>query len=162
LRQFIRFFAQAKETIVSSPSLAIIVNMLTPANIQDIPAEFEIKIYQFLIQLVKEDHNKKAVVGKLIFYNVFQERLRLITAEGGGDESIALFSASKGMQNPHEIEYNFFKLMHFLTKNSPSNSKLVKDLKPILENYNEMIKAEGAVRAEIVKKIEAILKDAMF
>lgn len=108
--------------------------------------------------------NKKASVGKLIFEDVFKERMTLITAEGGGDESIALFSSSKSSdnQNSHEIEYNFFKLMHFLTKNSPLNSKYIKDLKPVLENYLAMIESDGAVRAEIVKKINAIIKDAMF
>ena len=90
--------------------------------------------------------------------------MRLITSEGGGDESNALFSSAKVAdgQNPHEIEYNFFKLMHFLTKNSPPNAHLVKDLKPVLENYLDMIRAESPIRAEIDKKINAIIKDAMF
>lgn len=42
----IRFYAQAKETIInSSSSLQMIINMLKPDHLAKIPPEFEVKIY---------------------------------------------------------------------------------------------------------------------
>ncbi len=74
---------------------------------------------------------KKAVVGNLIF-DVFKERLTLINAQENEEtQMVALFVAQPGDQkNPTiEIEQNFFKLMHILTKNSLQNSNHVKEIK---------------------------------
>ena len=49
LRQMIRYFALAKEEIINSPSLETIILMLEPQNLSNIPPDFEVKIYQFLI-----------------------------------------------------------------------------------------------------------------
>ena len=70
--------------------------MLKPMNLRNIPADFEIKIYQFLIQLVKEDMDKKAEVGRLIFEPVFKERLDIITDAGSvtTNSAVALFQPS--------------------------------------------------------------------
>ena len=93
LRQFIRHYAQAKDVIIKSPSLKIIIDMLKPENLHKTQPQFEIKIYQFLIQLVKEDMDKKAEVGRIIFEDVFKKRLELITDSGTNtaNSGIALF-----------------------------------------------------------------------
>lgn len=128
LRQFIRFFAQAKDTIINSQSLQTIVNKLKPENVRRTPELFEIKIYQFLIQLVKEDMNKKYIVGQKMFKDVYQQRLRFITSENtNADQAIVLYSNSTG--NPGELERNFFKLLHFLSKNCPKNNEGIKSIK---------------------------------
>ena len=49
LRQIIRHYTLAKDEIIKSPSLETIILMLEPANLCNIPADFEVKIYQFLI-----------------------------------------------------------------------------------------------------------------
>ena len=61
--------------------------------------------------------------------------------------------------NPsYEVEHNFFKLMHFLTKNCKNNAPSVRDIKVLLENYkNEIVKNE---RADISDKISKIIKEA--
>ena len=87
LRQMIRFYALAKDEIIRSPSLETIILMLEPQNLFSIPPDFEVKIYQFLIQLVKEDMDKKKRVGKLIFEKVFKKRLAIITQGDPGAES---------------------------------------------------------------------------
>ena len=67
--------------------------MLKPENLHKTQPQFEIKIYQFLIQLVKEDMDKKAEVGRIIFEDVFKKRLELITDSGTNtaNSGIALF-----------------------------------------------------------------------
>ena len=98
--------------------------------------------------------NKKFAVGDLIFVRVFQARLRLITAENtSADEGIQLFTNNRGSTT--ELEANFFKLMHFLTKNCPKNYPKIKEMKPLLEAYVDNIKQESMVgRQDIVKKID--------
>lgn len=79
LRQFIRYYAQAKDIIIRDPnSLKRIISFVVPQNLRDTPPHVEKLIYQFLIQLVKEDMEKKATVGQIIFADVFQRRLSLI------------------------------------------------------------------------------------
>ena len=74
-----KHFELVKQTIVTSPSLRIIVHMLAPSlRLLDIPLELENTIYLFLMDLVEDDIDNKDVVGKLIFETVFAERLRLI------------------------------------------------------------------------------------
>ena len=140
-----------------------IVGKLKPENVRRTPELFEIKIYQFIIQLVKEDMNKKYVVGQKMFKDVYQARLRLITSENThADQAIVLYSNGTG--NPGELERNFFKLLHFLSKNCPKNNEGIKSIKQGLENYVDLIKTESNLQArqEVVKKIDAIIKDAMF
>ena len=78
LRQVIRFYAQAKDEIINNPSMQKIIDMVTPINLKDIPPEFEVQIYQFFIQLVKDDMDKRTVVGKKMFEPVFNARLTAI------------------------------------------------------------------------------------
>ena len=60
--------------------------MLEPSNQGNVPTEFEVKIYQFLIQLVKEDMDKKTTVGKIIFEQVFKVRLlSILSPENSND-----------------------------------------------------------------------------
>ena len=68
LRQFIRYYAQAKDQIIrNSSSLKRIIRFVVPEELHQTPPNFEKLIYQFLIQLVKEDMEKKATVGQIIF-----------------------------------------------------------------------------------------------
>ena len=50
-----------------------------PVNLKQIPPEFEVQIYQFFIQLVKDDMDKRTAVGKKMFEPVFSARLTAIT-----------------------------------------------------------------------------------
>ena len=73
--------------------------MLAPLNLLEVPFELENTIYLFLMQLVEDDMNKKAVVGRLIFEFVFKERLRLITSDGDVNGAFVLYSESGSHQH---------------------------------------------------------------
>lgn len=75
--------------------------MLAPLNLLEVPFELENTIYLFLMQLVEDDMNKKAVVGRLIFEFVFKERLRLITSDGDVNRAFLLYSAESGLSHQH-------------------------------------------------------------
>ena len=75
LRQFIKYSLTAKANIIEDISaLEAIIIMIKPENLRNTEPVLELCIYQFLVQLVKEEIINKAVVGKLIF-PVFTDRI---------------------------------------------------------------------------------------
>ena len=101
LHKLIQHFELAKNTIAESRSLRIIVHMLAPPlNLLEIPLELENTIYLFLIDLIRDDINKKEIVGKLIFETVFTERLRLISDSSKQiNEAFKLYSTHHGLKH---------------------------------------------------------------
>ena len=93
----------------------------------------------------------------IIFQEVFQRRLNKITsAENDGSQAVIVHDSND--EEAKDIERNFFKLMHILTKNSIPNAQHVKDIKRQLNTYME---ENAAGRRDIQEKISKILQDAV-
>ena len=76
LRQMIKYQPQAKDEIIKdSKSLEAIIQLIRPENLDQISEDFEINVYLFLVQLVREDIENKNIVGRLIFPQIFHRRL---------------------------------------------------------------------------------------
>ena len=100
---------------------------------------------------------KKATVGQIIFQEVFQRRLSLITSTDIDGSFAAIYRPND--EESYQIEHNFFKLMHILTKNSLPNANHVKDIKRQLTTYME---EHTSGRRDIQEKIAKIVQDAVF
>ena len=170
LHRFILHYSQSKNTIIQSSSLRIIVEMLAPQNLFEIPSELENTIYLFLMLLIKDDMSKKEVVGNIIFESVFQERLRYIAL--GNDFNInAAMKLYIDQQNDqkdlesHNLEYNFFALMESLTQNCTHNAKFARNLVFLLDKYIEVENLEYEARKQdrekVVSLINSIKKEAL-
>ena len=95
-----------------------------------------------------------------MFKEVFQARLKLVNPDNTSEDT-AILLYNPNSDPPGELERNFFKLLHFLSKNCPKNNDGLKSIRTVLERYSLTIKQEnsGQGRQDIIKKIEAIIKE---